>query len=63
VTVVFLGRRVGGTVEQVEDDGRRLIVVTEEDETIAFALGRASARFVEESEGATGARLIFEEGD
>ena len=61
VTVVFLGRRVSGKVEEVQDDGRRLLVVTEDDELLAFTLGPASGRFVEESRAAGGARLIFDE--
>ena len=58
---MFLGRRVAGTVEQIDDGGRRLMVATDDGEAIAFTLAQASARFVEESRGTTGARLIFEE--
>jgi hypothetical protein len=61
VTVVFLGRRVPGSVEEIHDGGRRLVVITDEGETIAFTLGRASGRFVEENRASGGARLIFEE--
>ncbi|MEA2404887.1 MAG: hypothetical protein QOE08_1534, partial [Thermoleophilaceae bacterium] len=38
VTVAFLAARVGGTVEEVLDEGRRVLVLTEEGELIEFAL-------------------------
>ena len=59
VTVVFLARRVAAEVERVEDGGRRLVVVTEEGEAIAFALRLASGTFFEEERGSAGARLVF----
>jgi hypothetical protein len=60
---VFLGRRVAGTVEHVEEGGRRLVVATDDGGAIAFVLAQASARFVEEARGTTGARLIFEDDE
>lgn len=61
VTVVFLARRVGGKVEEIDDGGRRLLVVTEDDELIAFTLRPASGHFVEENRASGGARLVFDE--
>ena len=58
VRVSFLGATVDGTVRSVSADGRRLEVVTEEGETLRFALNRATATFTAEGEQ-TGARLSF----
>jgi hypothetical protein len=58
VLVSFLGTTVGGTVRSVSGDGRHLEVVTEEGETLRFALNRATATFTAEGEQ-TGARLTF----
>jgi hypothetical protein len=59
VTVAFLARRVGGTVEAVEDGGRRVVVATEDGATMGFALNPATGYF---TEGGLqeGARLLFE---
>jgi len=59
VLVNFLGSSVRATVDSVSDDGRRLRVTTEEGETIAFALNRATATFTAEGHQ-TGARLSFD---
>jgi hypothetical protein len=59
VTVVFLARRVGGTVEEVFDEGRRVVVVTEDDEVIAFTLSAATGNFMEEGKPVGGARLAW----
>jgi hypothetical protein len=59
VLVNFLGSTVRGTVKHVADDGRRLEVTTEDGETLAFALNRATATFTAEGH-LTGARLSFE---
>jgi len=59
VTVVFLGRRVAGVVIGVEQDARRLLVTTEEDETIEFALSRATGTFLAGG-NQTGPRLLFD---
>jgi hypothetical protein len=59
--VRFLARRVGGSIEEVDDDGRRLLVVTDDGEPIRFELNPATGLF--EREGPTGgAKLSFEDG-
>ncbi len=62
VRVEFLGCTVRGTVRAVESEGRRLLVTTDEGETLSFALNRATATFTTEGEQ-TGARLTFDERD
>ena len=59
VTVAYLGASVAGVIVSVEDEGRRVMVVTEDDRTTEFTLNPASARFL----GGEGwnARLIFDE--
>ena len=59
VVVAFLARRVDATIERVEDGGRRLVVVTEEGEVIAFALSLATGRFVQAGSPVGGAQLSF----
>jgi hypothetical protein len=59
VTVAYLGVSVAGVIVRVEDDGRRLYVLTEEAGEVEFVLNPASARFLG-GEGWT-ARLIFDE--
>jgi hypothetical protein len=60
VTVAFLARRVGGSIEEIDADGRRLLVVTDEGEPIRFELSQATGSFVQE--GPTGgAKLAFED--
>ena len=39
VTVVWLGAREAGVIERVEDDGRRVVVVTESADVVEFVLG------------------------
>jgi hypothetical protein len=39
VTVVWLGAREAGTIERVEEEGRRVVVVTESAEVVEFVLG------------------------
>jgi hypothetical protein len=58
VVVNFLGASVRGTVRSVSEEGRRLEVTTEDGETLAFALNRATATFTAEGHQ-TGARLTF----
>jgi hypothetical protein len=58
VRVSFLGATVGGTVRAVAADGRRLEVVTDDGETLWFALNGATATFTAEGEQ-TGPRLSF----
>ena len=45
VVIHFLGVRETGVVERVEDDGRSLLVVTEEGELLRFNL-TATAQFI-----------------
>jgi hypothetical protein len=59
VRVNFLGSTVRGTVRSVADDGRRLLVATEDGEVLTFALNRATATFTADGHQ-TGARLTFE---
>jgi hypothetical protein len=60
VLIRYLGSTARGTVREVDDDGRRLIVATEDGETIAFTLNQATATFT--SDGSqVGARLSFGE--
>ncbi len=59
VTVVFLARRVGGTIEELADGGRRLVVTTDDGERIRFALSPATGSFLEEGRAVGGARLTF----
>jgi hypothetical protein len=61
VTVAYLARQVAGTVEEVGEGGRRLLVVTEEGQLVAFSLRPASGRFLEEGRAAGGARLLFDQ--
>jgi phage gp45-like len=58
VVVNFLGSTVSATVRSVSEDGRRLEVMTEDGETLVFALNRATATFTAEGHQ-TGARLTF----
>ena len=58
VTVIYLGATVPGVVEQVDDDGRRLIVLTEEGESLSFVLAAATATYTTEGRQ-WGARLLF----
>ncbi len=60
VTVSFLARRVRGWIEEVRDEGRTLVVRTEEGEAIEFRLSRATGHFVRDGRQ-TGARLHFDD--
>jgi hypothetical protein len=62
VTVILLARRVPGVVEEVREEGRRLVVLTDDGELKTFVLSRGRGHFVEERSGSTGARLTFEDG-
>lgn len=59
VTVAYLGTNVAGVIVEVEDEGRRVTVATEDEATVTFVLNPASARFLG-GEGWT-ARLIFDD--
>ncbi len=58
VRVDFLGSSVTGIVSQVEDEGRRLEVHTDDGAVLIFALNRATATFTVDG-GQTAARLRF----
>ena len=58
VTVAFFGATVPGVIDLVEEDRRRVHVLTEDAETITFALSRATGQFVAET-GSIAARLLF----
>lgn len=57
VAVLYLGTTVPGVVTEIEEDGRGLLVLTDEGDTLTFALSRATGRFVDD--GPSGARLVF----
>jgi hypothetical protein len=59
VTVIFLAARIAGVVTRVEDEARRLLVLTEEGETVTFALSAATGTFLVDGRQ-SGARLLFE---
>ena len=62
VVIVFLAERVPGVIECVEDEQRRLQVLTSEGERLTFTLNRALGTFVSD-EGGSRARLVFGEPD
>ncbi|MEA2158053.1 MAG: hypothetical protein QOD66_433 [Solirubrobacteraceae bacterium] len=59
VVVVYLDSRIGGVISEVLEDGRRVVVTTEEGERLGFVLNRATAAFTAERVR-SGPRLIFE---
>ncbi len=59
VSVVFLAARIAGVVTRVEDQARRVLVLTEEGETVTFALSGATGTFLVDGRQ-SGARLLFE---
>lgn len=58
IIIAFFGTSVHGVIEQVEEDRRRVHVLTEDGDAITFALSRATGQFVAE-DGSSGARLVF----
>ncbi len=58
VTVIYLGATVPGIVAQLDEDGRRLVVLTEEGESVSFVLAAATATYTTEGRQ-WGARLVF----
>jgi hypothetical protein len=60
VVIRYLGSTARGTVREVDQDGRRLLVATEDGETIAFTLNLATATFTADG-SQEGARLSFGE--
>jgi hypothetical protein len=61
VTVIYLAARSRGVVAEVLDGGRRLVVLTEEGDTLTFALARTTGRFIADSPEL--ARLTFGHDD
>ena len=59
VLVDYLDATVRGTVREIAPDGRTLTVLTEDAQTLTFALNRATATFTAGG-GQTGARLRFD---
>jgi hypothetical protein len=59
VTVVFLAARVMGVVVGVDLEERRVHVATEDGQSLAFALSRATGTFLADGQQ-SGARLLFE---
>lgn len=59
VVVAFIGARSPGVIEDVQDDGRRVLVALDDGTRMAFALSRATGRFVRDGDQ-SGARLVFE---
>jgi hypothetical protein len=60
VAIVFLGEVVEGVIACVEDEGRRLTVLSEEGEELGFVLDRATGGFTLAG-GQTQAQLRFRE--
>jgi hypothetical protein len=60
VLVDYLGVSVSGVVHAIDDDGRRLEVVTEDGGALTFALNRATGTFTVDG-GQTAPRLRFTE--
>lgn len=60
VTVVSLAARRRGAIAEVADEGRRLVVITDDGAALTFALSRATGRFMEDG-AQTGARLHFDD--
>jgi hypothetical protein len=58
VTIAFLAARIDGVVAGTDDERRSLSVLTDEGETVRFALNRATGRYLSEGRQ-SGARLLF----
>jgi hypothetical protein len=58
VAVRYLAATVAGTIERVDDDGRRVLVRTDDGEALRFVLNHATARFALEGQSWQ-ARLSF----
>jgi hypothetical protein len=58
VIVVYLDSRVAGVISEVLEDGRCIVVNTDEGERLSFVLNRATAAFTAEA-ARGGPRLIF----
>ncbi|MGI8713080.1 MAG: hypothetical protein ACR2NR_07855 [Solirubrobacteraceae bacterium] len=62
VSIEYLGATVTGVVSQVDVDGRRVEVTTDDGRLETFALNRATATFTADG-SQTGARLRFSASD
>ena len=60
VTVAFLAVRIGGVVTSIDFEARRLVVATDDGQTLAFGLSRATGTFLADGQQG-GARLLFED--
>ena len=58
VTVAYLAVRFEGVVTAVDYDARRVMVATEEGQSVAFGLSRATGTFLADGQQG-GARLLF----
>jgi hypothetical protein len=58
VTVAFLSAQIAGVVARAEDELRSVNVVTDDGETVRFALNRATGRYLSDGRQ-SGARLLF----
>jgi hypothetical protein len=58
--VIYLGETVPGVVQHVDQDGRRLVVMTEDGDAVTFLLGAATAIYTAEGRQ-WGARLAFDD--
>ncbi len=58
VTVAFLSAQVDGVVAGADADRRSVNVVTDDGETVSFALNRATGRWLSDGRQ-SGARLLF----
>ncbi|GAC1322661.1 MAG: hypothetical protein NVSMB25_18110 [Thermoleophilaceae bacterium] len=59
VTISSLATEVRGTVEEIHDEGRQLVVLTDEGELMTFGLSPATGSFLRDGRQ-TGARLSFD---
>jgi hypothetical protein len=59
VTVVFLAARLEGVVTAVDEPARKVRVTTEDGQSLAFGLSRATGTFLADGQQA-GARLLFD---
>lgn len=58
VTVAHLASRMPGEVKELDEHRRRILVLTDEGETITFILSRRTGRFHADGDP-FGARLLF----
>lgn len=58
--VIYLGEAVLGVVQHVDEDGRRLVVLTDDGDAVTFLLSAATATYTAEGRQ-WGARLVFDD--